>query len=155
MRLILVRHGEAAPAEVDPTQGLSETGVRNVEKVASWLARVGLRPDLIQESGKKRAAQTAEILARAVAAGRKPEAVRGLGPQDPVEEAVEKLDSLEGEVLWVSHLPFLSRLVSRLLIGREEPELVRFLPGSAACLERDSARRWVLLWMVAPGVLCG
>lgn len=153
MRLILVRHGEATPAEVDPSQGLSERGARNVEKLASWFSRAGLRPDVIQESGKKRAAQTAEILARAVSGGRKPETVRGLGPQDPVERALEKLDFLEGDVLWVSHLPFLSRLVSRLLLGREEPELVRFLPAGAACLERDRDRRWTLLWMVTPEIL--
>lgn len=153
MRLILVRHGEAAPAQVDPSQGLSEQGVRNVEKVAAWFSRIGLRPDVILESGKKRAAETAEILARAVSFGRKPETVRGLGPQDPVEGAMEKLDFLEGDVFMVSHLPFLSRLVSRLLVGREEPELVRFLPASAACLERTPDRRWTLLWMVAPEVL--
>ncbi len=153
MRLILVRHGEAAPVEVDPSQGLPEQGVRNVEKVAAWFSRIGLRPDAVQESGKKRAAQTAEILARAVSGGRKPESVRGLGPQDPVEGALEKLDFLEGDVLWVSHLPFLSRLVSRLLVGQEEPELVRFLPASAVCLERRPDRRWAILWMVSSEIL--
>lgn len=153
MRLILVRHGEAAPAEVDPNQGLSERGVRNVEKLASWLSRIGFRPQAIQESGKKRAAQTAEILARTVPGSPTPETVGGLGPQDSVEGAWEKLDFLEGDVLWISHLPFLSRLLSKLLIGRAEPELVRFLPASAACLERTPDRRWTLLWVVAPEIL--
>jgi phosphohistidine phosphatase len=53
----------------------------------------------------------------------------------------------------VGHLPFLSRMVSQLLCGDPERELVAYLPGSVVCLERSKAGQWTLLWMLRPELL--
>ena len=72
---------------------------------------------------------------------------------DPVEPVVERLGSLKSDSMLVGHLPFLSRLTSSLITGREEPDVVRFPPAGVACLARDLNRRWILLWMVVPEIL--
>ena len=153
MVLYLVRHGEALPKEIDAEQGLSERGKQNARKAAVFLRKIGAQVELIQESGKRRATQTAEIMAAAVTPGRPPEQARGLDPLDPVGPLVERLGSQKSNSMLVGHLPFLSRLASTLLTGREEPDVVRFPPAGVACLARDLNRRWIVLWMVVPEIL--
>jgi len=153
MVLYLVRHGEALPKEIDAEQGLSERGKQNARKAAVFLRKIGAQVELIQESGKRRATQTAEIMAAAVTPGRPPEQARGLDPLDSVGPLVERLGSQKSDSMLVGHLPFLSRLASTLLTGREEPDVVRFPPAGVACLARDLNRRWIVLWMVVPEIL--
>ena len=153
MVVYLVRHGEALPKEIDAEQGLSERGKLNARRSAALLREIGAHVEWIQESGKRRATQTAEIMAAAVTPGRPPVQARGLDPMDPVEPVVERLGSLKSDSMLVGHLPFLSRLTSSLITGREEPDVVRFPPAGVACLARDLNRRWILLWMVVPEIL--
>jgi len=153
MHLYLVRHGEALPREEEPEQGLSKRGRQNVRRVGSFLGRAGVQVEAVLESGKKRATQTAQLLAPAVAGGRFPVQSGGLDPVDPVAPVVEKIASWKVDSMIVGHLPFLSRLASALLLGKEEPDVVRFPPAGVACLARDENRRWVLLWMVTPEIL--
>src|SRR5688500_9788627 len=63
MRLYLVQHGEAVPEQVDPQRPLSEAGRRDVQAMARLLAGAGIRPTRIVHSGKRRAQETAELLA--------------------------------------------------------------------------------------------
>src|SRR5512139_2014144 len=97
MRLYLVRHGEALPREVDPERGLSNEGRQEAEKVAAFLKGLAIEVEAVWESGKKRATQTAEIMASAVRS--KGGIVRrsGIDPNDPVEPIAEKLSLLDGD----------------------------------------------------------
>ena len=150
MRIVLVRHGEAASAEVDPAKGLSARGEAQARAVAGLLAPMALRLREIWHSGKARAEGTARILAAAMAAKVEPTEKPGLGPNDPVAPAASEIEASEAGVMLVGHLPFVSRLASLLLLGAEGPEVLRFPTATAACLARDRDGAWRVEWMVGP-----
>ena len=157
MRLYLVQHGEALAKEVDPERRLSAGGRRDVRRLAEMLAKSGLRIPKVLHSGKARARETAELLAAALAPDGAPggavEAATGLGPNDPAAAFAATLSGSGEDLLVVGHLPFMARLVSRLVAGREEPALVAYLPGSMVCLERGEGGGWSLAWMLRPELL--
>ena len=67
-----------------------------------------------------------------------------------VEEFIADIDVWQEDTLVVGHLPFMARLVSRLVTGEMERECVRYTPGSIVCLEREAPEQWVLAWMLRP-----
>ena len=151
MRLYLVQTGEALEKETtDFHRPLSDRGRLNVEKLASLLSGVNLRAGRVIHSGNTRARQTLEILQWAAAPQRLVvEARAGLDPQDPVEPWVREIEGWQEDAVIVGHQPFLGRLASRLLAGREEPPVVHFVPTTALCLERGQAG-WGVAWMIPP-----
>jgi phosphohistidine phosphatase len=153
MRFYLVQHGAALPSEVDPARPLSESGRRDVQAMADFLKGAGIRVERVWHSGKLRAEQTAHLLAKAVLPRGKIEQVGGIGPDDDVAGLVSDADVWEQDILVAGHLPFLSRLVARLVTGNPEHQVVGFLPGSVVCLERCDIDRWILLWMIRPDLL--
>ena len=90
MRLYLVRHGEALPREKDPERGLSDRGRQNAEKTAALLKGQDIEVEAVWESGKKRATQTAEIMAAAVTAKGGVVQRSGMSPNDPVIPIIQK-----------------------------------------------------------------
>jgi phosphohistidine phosphatase len=155
MRLYLVQHGEAVAEDVDPARPLSETGRADVAKMARFLAAGGLRVAQVLHSGKLRAEQTAVLLAAAVAPGMTPVTRAGLNPKDPTDEIARAVSTWDRDAMLVGHLPFMAKLVSRLVAGREDAGVAAFHPGSVVCLERTEQQRWVIAWMVRPDVLPG
>jgi phosphohistidine phosphatase len=153
MKLYLAQHGEALAKALDPARPLSEQGTQDVQCMAKFLKGAGIRVDRVWHSGKLRAEQTAQILAKAVSPRAAPVAVNGIDPDDPVTGFAADADVWEQDTLMVGHLPFLARLVAWLTVGEAERELVEFHPGSIACLERRDADHWILLWMLRPELL--
>jgi len=153
MKLYLVQHGAALTSEVDPARPLSESGRQDVQAMADFLKGAGIRVERVWHSGKLRAEQTAHLLAKAVLPRGKIEQVGGIGPNDDVAGFVSDADVWGQDILVAGHLPFLSRLVARLVTGNPEHQVVGFLPGSVACLERCDIDRWILLWMIRPDLL--
>lgn len=153
MKLYLAQHGEAETSAVDPERPLSKQGREDVQTLAALLAASGVRVERVWHSGKLRAQQTALILAGELLTAGKAEPIDGIRPNDPVEAFVADADVWEQDTLIVGHLPFMSRLVSLLVRGDEQREIVDYRPGSVACLERRDAERWVLAWMVRPDLL--
>lgn len=154
MKLYLVQHGAAVAKDIDPERPLSEQGVRDVRAIAGVLRDAGIRIDRSWHSGKRRAVQTATILAKAVAPAATIEPVDGINPNDPVTVFAEDADVWDQDTLVVGHLPFMARLVSLLTTGDPEQELVSYSPGSVVCLERRDTD-WILLWMLRPGMFTG
>ncbi|MHC5082042.1 MAG: phosphohistidine phosphatase SixA [Planctomycetota bacterium] len=150
MKLILVRHGDALTKDVDPKRSLSERGIADVKRVGEHLQKAGVRVPEIQHSGKRRAEQTAEILASFVGTGEAPVMVPGLSPNDPPEILAETLAGRSEDLLWASHLPLVARLASHLLTPSSGGVSLAFSAGAAACLERGPDGRWSLLWFVSP-----
>jgi len=152
MKLYLVQHGEAAPKEVNPERPLTKKGRRDVSRMAKHLKKRGVRVIATWHSEKLRAIQTAQILGEAVSI----EVVKqeGLAPNDPVDKWLEELNTRVKDVMIVSHLPFLGRLVSLLLGGDESSQIVAFKPGAVACLKReDAGDKWSLAWIKLPGLV--
>lgn len=154
MKLYLVQHGEAVSKEVDPDRPLSTEGHDDVTRLAAFL-RGKLGPARVCHSGKTRARQTAELLAAALAPEIPIEVLGGIGPNDPVASLVTRLEELGDEVLLVGHLPFVARLASVLVTGREAPPVVDYRPGSMLCLGSDGAGNWAIQWMLRPEVVGG
>jgi phosphohistidine phosphatase len=152
MRLYLVQHGAALDKQADPARALSSQGVQEITSMAKVLGAAGVRVERIWHSGKRRAEQTAAILAEQLLPKGNIDRVTGIDPLDSVQEFIEDADVWQEDTLVVGHLPFLSRMVSLLLTGDPDRELVAYLPGSVVCLERDGAGQWILLWMLRPGL---
>lgn len=150
MKLYLARHGQALDSDVDPQRSLSEQGRADVELVARRLLTAGARPVRVWHSGKRRAQQTAQLLAQRLAPRASLEQVNGLAPNDAVAEFAVDADVWQEDTLVVGHLPFMGRLLSLLLTGREDRLRSSFPAAGVACLERDGAGVWVLHWLLGP-----
>jgi phosphohistidine phosphatase len=150
MRLYLVQHGDAVPEQLHPERPLSAAGRRDVEAVARLLASNGIRAQRVAHSGKLRAQQTAELLAAALAPGTVSETMTGLNPNDPVDPMARSIAEWTSEVMLVGHLPFLGKLVARLVAGDERKPVAAFVPGTVVCLEQGEAGHWAITWMVRP-----
>lgn len=152
MRVYLVRHGKALSKEQDPQRFLSPLGRQEVRSVAIHLSSTGLEVAQIRHSGKERARQTAELLAAGV---RHKEVIAcdGLSPNDPVDDICRELSTSTADLMIVGHLPFMSRLASRLLGADEGADMVHFSDGAVLSLERTPEGRWAILWMLSSRIV--
>lgn len=153
MKLYLVQHGEAKSEKEDPDRSLTDRGLAEIRAVAEAAKRAGLKPARMFHSGKRRAQQTADILAGAL---RCPlEAAPGLQPNDDVQPWIDRITTDNNELMLVGHLPFLQKLAMRLLSGGEEIPLVAFRYGAICCLGPTSGRFWVIHWILHPELIPG
>lgn len=151
--LCLVRHGEAVGEAQNPARPLTGAGRVHAERTGSWLAAMGLPADEIRHSGKLRARETAEIMARNL--GLPPDRVRehqGLGPNDAVEAAAAELIAEHRTFVVVGHLPFLGRLASYMLMGDPERVPLRLSESGIVLLGRNGGS-WKLIGLVAPDLM--
>jgi phosphohistidine phosphatase len=154
MRLYLVQHGEAKTKDVDPERGLTNKGKSDVEKVAVFLKPLGLMVSAVWQSGKTRAAQTAEILSGSLSAAQGVVERDGLAPLDHVEPLADCVKgSGEEDLMIVGHLPFMANLASFLTAGSEASDVVAFQQGGVVCLETTNQSGWQIRWMVTPDLL--
>jgi len=147
MVIYLVQHAEAKSREEDAERGLSEKGFQDIQRVATFLQdRIGA--DRILYSTKKRARQTAEILADTLNI----EYVEEAPDLDPMADPgvwSARLASMTEDVMLVGHLPHMERLASLLLAGNPEQSVVLYKPGTVLCLERGEGG-WHVKWMLPP-----
>ena len=150
MKLYLVQHGHAVSKEADPQRPLSDQGRADVEWMAAFLGQAGVRVSRILHSGKKRAEQTAELLAGSVGLGLGVEKISGIDPLDPAPEFARVVNEWQADTMVVGHLPFMGMLVSHLVAGDEAAGIVAFRPGTVVCLEREEGAKWSVSWMIRP-----
>jgi phosphohistidine phosphatase len=154
MRLYLVQHGEARSKEEDPERPLTEQGCDDVAQVAAFARRAGVEVHQIRHSGKRRAEETAAILAEHLQPAAGMVALPGLAPKDDVTEVAELLNRETRPLMFVGHRPFMDRLAGLLLAGDVNQTVVRFQRGGVVCLERDPATRtWSVLWVITPELI--
>jgi len=150
MKLYLVQHGRAQSKDIDPQRPLTDEGKEETKRIAGFIKKRALSVDHLWHSGKKRAAQSAEILSQAFNVNNSVETKDGLAPKDDVDKIVSEINDAEGDIMIVGHLPFLSTLASRLLSGKQKTEVVKFTYAGIVCLERDKENNWHLEWAVIP-----
>ena len=157
MHIYLVQHGAAVPKDENAERPLSGQGREDVKRVASFLARSGVSARRVIHSGKRRAKETALLLSDVIGPGNMvEEAGDGLAPDDPTDLFFTAIEEWTEDTIIIGHLPFMSKLASRLLTGDEDETLVHFNPGSVACLERgENGGGWTVLWFVRPELLGG
>ena len=118
MKLYLMRHGEALSADLDPEQGLSDNGKEKIEALAKHLHQQNLTFQCVFHSVKKRAMQTAEIMARVLSPDVKPQVMNNIKPNDDPRLVAPELNTWNEDTLVTTHLPFLPNIVT-LLTGQD------------------------------------
>lgn len=151
MSLLLVQHGKSNPKHLDPEKGLSPDGSKDVERSAGVLRTQGVPISEIWHSGKKRARQSADIIASFLGKDIIVKEKEGLGPLDDVTNLNPDPDK---NIMLVGHLPFMERLVSLLLAGSSDhTPLVKFQNGGVVALDRDDETdSWYIKWTLFPKI---
>lgn len=150
MKVYIVQHGLSMSEEMDPEKSLSPEGNKQSRIVAGFLREKNIRVDSIWHSPKKRAVQTARIMAEILACPETQER-KNLNPLDPIGDLPGEIKSLNKDLMIVGHLPFLQKLASFFLSGTEDNQFISFRNSGAICLEYTDS--WKLLWTVVPELL--
>jgi len=153
MRVYLVQHAKATSEQADPERPLTEEGRQDIQKVAAFIKPLNLSVDYLWHSGKKRAAQTAGVLANAIKTTGGIITHDGLGPNDDVTALRDELASTNQDIMIVGHLPFLSKLASLLLTGSGGADTVAFKNAGVVSLSRSEANQWQVDWVITPELL--
>jgi phosphohistidine phosphatase len=151
VKLYLARHGESFSVESDPLQSLSPQGIIETKTVAQLLKSLELEIDEILHSPKLRARQTAEILGNIIAPELTLIQLEALTPTLPIEPVIEEISAFDRDVLLVGHLPFMEKILTKLLTGQEGFSPVDFCASCIVCLERKQAT-WKISWVVSPAL---
>jgi phosphohistidine phosphatase len=149
MRGYLARHGTAAPGPDDRERPLTLAGRADVEDVARTLRARGVEVAEIRHSGLRRARETAEILAGALAPPRGIREASGLAADDTPDEARAQLERAESPLMLVGHMPHLGRLLA-VLLGDAAAGRIRLAPGTVVGLVHG-ADGWRADLVVPPG----
>jgi phosphohistidine phosphatase len=150
MKLYLQRHGLALPKQIDPDQALSDEGRQGIMRLAEFLKQRA-QATRVYHSGKRRAQQTAEIVASVMAPGKSIERLPGIEPMDLPISIAKQIEQWNDDTLVVGHLPFMARLVSLLVSGGEDAYAVTFQqPGTIVCLQGDVNIGWSIDWVLTP-----
>jgi phosphohistidine phosphatase len=154
LRLYLVQHGEAKPQSEDPERPLTEQGRLDVARVAAFAQRAGVDVHQIRHSGKRRAEETAAILAEHLQPADGVVAIEGLAPMGDVRRVAELLGRETSPLMFVGHRPFMDRLAGLLVASDKDCAVVRFFKGGIVCLERDPTTwTWAVRWVVTPDLV--
>jgi phosphohistidine phosphatase len=151
MKLYLVQHGEARSEVEDPERCLTVRGEEETRKISGAAKRLGIRSLKIHHSGKKRAEQTAGIIAAAL--DLPVQMGQGLNPNDDIRPWVERISAEAKDLMIVGHLPFLEKLASFLICGDEGGRTVLFRYSAIVCLERKESGRWAVDWVLKPDMV--
>lgn len=150
MKLYLIRHGESISSDLGAEKTLSPTGHKEISQLAHYLAKLNLSVDLILHSEKLRAKQTANLLTTAFSYKKNMQSCSQLNPEGSVLSFLEKIYPLQGNILIVSHMPFLGKLASHLVVGNENQDILAFKTGTIACFEQLTDFAWIIQWVLYP-----
>jgi len=152
MTLYLVQHGQSLPKDVDPDQGLSETGVAETERIAGVAKDYQINIGHILHSVKTRARKTADIFASALNPSGGVKEVEGLKPMDDVAAFAADL-SPDTNTMLVGHLPFMERMTSYLVTGSIDQPVLKFQNSGIVCLDQDpDTKSWIIIWTLMPHI---
>ena len=153
MKLYLAQHAKAASKEADPVRPLTAEGLRDMQKVTEFIKPLNLAVKSLWHSGKTRARQTAEILAKVITVENEMVVQDGLAPNDGVQAIKEIIVLARQDLMIVGHLPFMAKLASLLLTGSESSDIVAFRQGGIVCLNSEDDNQWHIDWMITPELL--
>jgi phosphohistidine phosphatase len=154
MEIYLMQHGPSFAKDVDPEESLTPDGEAQIATAARGLHRMGLRFDVIVCSSKKRAWQTAKMVAEQL--GFQPEKILRtdlVKPMAAPEESIRFLKEYEAAkaVLIAGHLPSLAEIASMLLTEGSKAT-IQFERGGIGRIDVDSlpTHQGRLRWYLTP-----
>ena len=153
MHIYLVQHAEAVSKEDDTSRPLSDKGINDIRRVASFVSEMGITANQIIHSGKTRAIQTAQMLGDHLEIENGIIESEGLVPMDDPSIWLDIISDTTKDVILVGHLPHLSRLVSLITCGDADKEILDFEMGCMVCLKKSDKGNWLLDWVIKPGML--
>ena len=152
MALYLVQHGKSLPKAEDPEKGLSVDGKMETERIAGVAKGYQVKVSRIVHSGKKRARETAEILASRLPPAGGLEPRNGMNPMDDVRTFADSLE-LDKNVMLVGHLPFLERLTGLIVCGNPDQTIFKLQNSGILCLDRlPEIKNPVIRWALMPSI---
>jgi phosphohistidine phosphatase len=126
MRLVLVRHAEAAPGDPDELRALTPAGHEQARELGERLRVDGVQPDAVLTSPLLRARETAAALGFG-----EPQALDELAPGATAEDVKSAIAGRGDTIVVVGHQPDCSRITAALRGGGEPA----FPPASAQIIE--------------------
>jgi len=157
MEIYLMQHGPNLSKDQDPEESLSPEGEDRVSRAARAIQKMGLRFDVVVTSPKKRAKQTAAIVAKAV--GFPVEGIvetEQVKAMTPAEITIDYLKQFEGAqaVLIAGHLPSLAEVASSLL-SEGSKTTIQFERGGIGRIDVDwlPTHEGRLRWYLTPDQL--
>ena len=144
--IYFAQHGLAVDKSDDPERPLSEAGIQQTQSIADRLFISNTPVSRIFHSGKLRATQTAEIFASTLAVSTLSIAGQ-LSPNDDVTLLANNLNV--DNALYVGHLPHLEKLVSFLLTGNDEHNIIKFQNSAVVCLIKIGSH-YQIKWFLTP-----
>lgn len=150
MKLYLMRHGEALSPQVDPERGLTENGKQKVTDVANYLKQKMLNFKHIIHSKKKRARETAHIMADVISPEITPKLHGYIAPEDDPNIIIAEINIWHEDTLIASHLPFVPNLLTELTGQDAYLTDITFETGTVICLEKDENDKWNISWSTCP-----
>ena len=162
MRIYLIRHSNAVDPgtpgyDEDSQRPLTERGRDKMNKIASALTKMKVKPDLIVSSPYVRARQTAEILAKVMKYKKSIMFSDALIPMTDADELIGEINEkyTVDELVLVSHEPCISNLIGTLTANN--PNIcINIKNGGVCCLSADDLhleRTAVLEWLLTPKLL--
>ena len=154
MILYLVQHADAMRDQENPSRPLSGKGWSDINKMADYAqAHLDIEVPRILHSGKTRARQTAEMLAKGVSPTPRVEEVDSLDPNQDPQLWARRLTQMAEDVMLVGHLPHVGKLASLLLCEDSGQSVVSFQAGGILSLEKGEGGTWSVQWMLVPAIL--
>lgn len=151
MALYIVQHGKSVSKEVDPERGISDEGAKEVTLIANVAKGYHVRVTDIWHSGKKRAMQTAEILASALNIQGNMKEKSGLNPMDDAIAFSRTIPN--NNTMIVGHLPFLEKLISYLVVRTDDAVIFKLQNGGMVCLDQQApGTPWYIKWALMPNI---
>jgi phosphohistidine phosphatase len=152
MALYLVQHGKCLNKSEDPEKGLSAQGKMETERIADVAKGYQVKVSRIVHSGKKRARETAEIMASVLSPTNGLEPRQGMNPLDDVHTFSDSLE-LARNIMLVGHLPFLERLIGLLVCNNPDQTVFKLQNSGILCLDRlPEVKNPVIRWALMPSI---
>lgn len=154
MEIYLMQHGPSSAKDVDPEESLTPEGEAQIVAAGRALKKMGIRLDVIVSSTKKRAWQTAKIVAEQLRfQSEKIVQTDLLKPMAAPEESIRFLKQYEGAkaILVAGHLPSLAEIASMLLTGGSKAT-IQFERGGIGRIDVDAlpTHQGRLRWYLTP-----
>jgi phosphohistidine phosphatase len=154
MEIYLIQHAESKSKEEDPERPLTDKGRNDTEKVASYARNhADIDIKIIFHSGKLRAIQTAEILAKFINPSEGFRESDGLEPMADPDIWAERISTSKGNIMLVGHLPHLGKLAGVLLNADESKNVVNFQNSGMVKLVQAEDGIWMMYWMIVPSIV--
>ena len=148
MKVYLVHHADALPAEKDPQRHISPKGRDQADRLGTRLRALGVAPVRILHSDKQWTIDTAvRIAAKLGAENKTAQAAYPINTGDPIAPFMAEIAATGGDIMMCGHVDYLLRAASQLVCGDESKKVFEFKPGNgtAVCIEGEG-KNWAITY---------